>query len=195
MREKIASIGALITAGIASICCVGPIVLVGLGLGGAGLAVGISKYRPIFLALTLILLGVAFYLTYRKKEVLCEDGTCKLQSGSKTMKTALWIIVVFAVGISSFPHWSPYLLGKSSVPVPANAESIVLKVSGMICTACAVGIEKSLRKVPGVQSASVDFDKSEAVVAVEHDKVSEEELLKAVQAVGPTYSAKIEKTN
>ena len=195
MREKIAGIGALISAVFASICCVGPIVLVGLGLGGAGLAVGLAKYRPIFLVLTPLFLGAAFYLTYRKKEVQCEDGTCKLQSGSKTMKTGLWIITVFAVGIASFPHWSPYLLGKSSVRAPANAESIVLKVSGMTCAACAVGIEKSLRKVHGVQSASVDFDKSEAVVAVEHGKVSEEELLKAVQAAGPTYSAEIEKTN
>lgn len=105
MKEKIASLGALISASLASICCLGPLVLVGLGLGGLGLAAGLSKYRPVFLALTAIFLGAVFYLTYRKREVACADGSCQLRSGSKAMKTALWIITALAIALAMFPYW------------------------------------------------------------------------------------------
>lgn len=109
MKEKIVGLGALISASFASICCLGPIVLVGLGLGGAGLAAGLTKYRPLFLALTAALLGSAFYLTYRKRKIACADGTCELRSGGKTAKAALWIITALAFGLMSFPYWSAYV--------------------------------------------------------------------------------------
>ena len=195
MKEKLAGIGALVSASVASICCLGPILLVGLGLGGAGLAAGLAKYRPFFLALTAVLLGAAFYVTYKKRETACADGTCELRSGSKAMKSALWFITALVIGMAGFPRWSPYLLSGSTGAPGVNAETIVLKVSGMTCTACAVSIEKSLRKVPGVQAASVEFEEAKARVAVEPGEVPEEELLKAVQAAGPGYSAEIEKTN
>lgn len=106
MKEKISGIGALISAAFASICCLGPLVLAGLGLGGVGLAAGLVRYRPLFLVLTAVLLAVAFYFTYRKKEVACPDGTCEFRSGNKTMKTTLWIITVITIGVATFPTWS-----------------------------------------------------------------------------------------
>ncbi len=105
MKEKIASLGAIVSAALASICCLGPLVLLGLGLGGLGLAVGLAKYRTLFLGLTALLLGMAFYFTYRKREALCADGTCQLRSGSKAMKMALWIITALAIALATFPYW------------------------------------------------------------------------------------------
>lgn len=110
MKEKISGIGALISAAFASICCLGPLVLAGLGLSGVGLAAGLVRYRPIFLVLTTVLLAVAFYFTYRKKERACPDGSCEFRSGSKTMKTTLWIITVITIGVATFPTWSCCLL-------------------------------------------------------------------------------------
>ncbi len=52
MKEKLASAGALISASLASICCVGLLVLAALGLGGVGFAAGLVKYRPLFWGLT-----------------------------------------------------------------------------------------------------------------------------------------------
>jgi len=153
-------------------------------LGGLGLAAGLAKYRPFFLGLTAIFLGVAFYLTYRKREVACADGSCELRSGSKIMKTALWVITVLAVGMATFPNWSVLLVGKSAAVINTNSGTVRLAVSGMTCSACAVGIEKSLRKVPGVQSASVSLDQAEAIVIVERGVVSTEDLVKAVEAAG-----------
>jgi len=192
MKEKIIGIGTILSAGLASICCIGPLVLVGLGLGGVGLAASLEKYRLLFLGLTALLLSIAFYLTYRKREVACEDGRCELRSGNKSMKATLWTITVAALAMATFPNWSVLLLSSTATPVSANDERVILVVSGMTCTACAVSIEKSLKKLPGVQSASVNFDEDEAIVYVEPGKVSMKKLLDAVQDAG-SYSAKFKK--
>lgn len=188
MREKIASIGALITAGIASICCLGPIVLVGLGLGGAGLAVGIAKYRPIFLAVTFALLGVAFYLTYRKREVQCEDGSCKVQSGSKGTKIALWIVTVAVFVLASSHLW----IGAFSTKPQASTEGpqVKLAVTGMHCDACAISVEKALMKVHGVKTVVVDFDNSEANLIVDSKEFDSQSLVQAVEETG--YKASLQ---
>lgn len=188
---KAAGIGALISAAFASVCCLGPIVIAALGLGGLGLAAGIAKYRPLFLILTALILGAGFYLTYRRREIACEDGTCELRSGSRTMKTILWVITIIAVALATFPSWSHFLFKTTKThPLDINNKVISLSISGMHCSACAVNIEKSLKNVRGVQSASVDFDKSEALVVAEPGQSLNRELLDAVQRAGE-YTAKI----
>lgn len=192
MKEKIASVAAIVSASLASICCIGPLVLVGLGLSGAGLAASLTKYRPFFLGLTAVVLGLLFYRTYRKREVTCANGSCELRSGSRLMKAALWVITAIAAGLVTFPNWSSLLLSGPAAAVSANTETIVLTVSGMTCTACTVSIEKSIKKIPGVRAASVSFDTAEAIVHVEPGKVSASALLKAVQAAGQ-YTAEVKK--
>ncbi len=109
MKEKLVGFGAVLSAALASVCCIGPLVFVGLGLGGLGVAASFAKYRPLFMVLTFGFLSRAFYVTYRKKEVRCADGSCKLESAGRGTKTLLWIITIAAVGLTTFPNWSPLL--------------------------------------------------------------------------------------
>ncbi|MBI2118479.1 MAG: cation transporter [Elusimicrobia bacterium] len=191
MNKTLIAIGAVLSSALASVCCLGPIVLVGLGIGGAGLAAGLSQYRHFFLCLTTVLLGIAFYLTYRKRKVTCEDGRCELESGSKPMKRVLWIVTVAALGFATFPHWSTIALRKAVPVEQANMETVQLAIAGMSCTACAVSIQKSLKKVAGVETAFVDFKESKATVQVHPGKVEKDVLIRAVQTAG-NYTAKIE---
>lgn len=174
---------ALASAGLASACCIGPLLLTGLGLGSLGLAAGLTRYRPLFLVLTALVLAAGFYLAYRKREVPCADGGCEVRSGSKTMKAALWGLTALALGLGTFPRWSALVLAGGSAAVPAGAKVLTLKVSGMDCAACAVSIKESLEKVPGVYSASVDFDAAQAT-AVTNGKVDPAAALEAVTAAG-----------
>lgn len=193
MKEKLAGVAALASALFASICCIGPLVLLGLGLGGAGLAASLARYRPAFLVLTAAFLGVAFYLAYRRREATCPDGSCEMRSGSKTMKAALWAVTAAAVGLASFPSWSTLLFGRSPAAVAtANAETVKLAVSGMTCSGCAAGIEKALLEVPGVRSASVDFDGGDATVVAEPGAVPVARLLDAVKSAG-AYTAEVKR--
>lgn len=183
-NRAVVGIAALASAGLASVCCIGPLVLTGLGLSGLGLAAGLTKYRSLFLALTALVLAVGFYLAYRKGEVPCADGSCELRSGSRKMRATLWAVTALALAMATFPSWSVQLLARGEpATIPAGAETLTLKVSGMSCAACTVSIRQSLEKVPGVYSASVDFDTGKATV-VANAAADTAAVLKAVATAG-----------
>src|SRR5712692_1864444 len=58
--------GAVVSGLLASVCCIGPLLLAVLGIGGAGLLARFEVYRPAFTAATFALLGVGLWLAYRK---------------------------------------------------------------------------------------------------------------------------------
>ncbi|NCN45534.1 MAG: copper-translocating P-type ATPase [Candidatus Pacebacteria bacterium CG10_big_fil_rev_8_21_14_0_10_36_11] len=59
-------------------------------------------------------------------------------------------------------------------------------VSGMHCASCAVNIQRSLRKTPGVTNASVNYNNEQAFVSFDKNKVKPEELGKVVSKIGYT---------
>lgn len=183
MDKKLVGLAALASAGLASICCLGPLIVTGLGLGSLGLAAGLSKYRPLFLAVTGVVLAVAFYLAYRKRPVACADGSCELRSGGRAMKAGVWIVATLAAAMATFPSWSGWLVSSAPVAVPAGAETLALKVSGMTCEACAAAIEQSVEKVPGVISADIDFPGGRATV-VSDGKAEPGAVIRAVEVAG-----------
>lgn len=182
-NSKIIGIVALLSAGLASICCIGPLLVTALGLGSLGLAAGLAQYRALFLTLTAVILAAGFYLAYRKRTVACPDGSCELRSGSRTMKAGLWLATALAATVATFPNWSALVLGRRHAAIPAGAQVLALKISGMDCAACTVEIQKSVEKVPGVSSASVDFNSARATV-VTNGKANPQAVLKAVAAAG-----------
>lgn len=77
-----------------------------------------------------------------------------------------------------------------SQPLHGNGQRRVnLSLSGMHCTSCALIIEKSLSKTPGVKQAHVNFAAEKASVSYEDGKTSEKELIDAVKKTG--YSATV----
>ncbi len=64
------------------------------------------------------------------------------------------------------------------------SEKKELKISGMHCASCALIIEKSLKKVDGVESATVNFATEKAVVEFDQKKVNIKNLIKAVEKAG-----------
>lgn len=188
MDKKLVGLAAVASAGLASVCCLGPIVVTGLGLGSLGLAAGLTKYRSIFLAMTGVVLAVAFYLAYRKRSVACADGSCELRSGSRAMKAGVWTMAALAAVLATFPSWSGRLISGGSVAIPAGAQVLSLKVSGMDCAACTVAIKQSVEKVPGVLSADIDFPGGRATV-VSDGKADPRAVIRAVAAAG--YKAEL----
>jgi Cu+-exporting ATPase len=59
-----------------------------------------------------------------------------------------------------------------------------LSIEGMHCASCATLIEHSLKKVPGVRRASVNFAAEKASIAFDGEAVSADALLKAVAEAG-----------
>jgi len=62
-------------------------------------------------------------------------------------------------------------------------KKIKMTITGMHCGSCAGNIERSLKKVAGVKSASVSMMTNKGIVEAD-DFVSEEEMKKAVARAG-----------
>ncbi|MBU3680666.1 MAG: heavy-metal-associated domain-containing protein [Flavobacterium sp.] len=72
----------------------------------------------------------------------------------------------------------------------ANLDSTRFHIEGMTCAVgCAKTIETKLNETPGVQKATVNFDKKEAVVAFDKTQHSKKSLTQLVEscADGTTY--------
>ena len=186
-KSKISTGGSIVAAVVASLCCIGPIAIAALGLGGVGLFIALGEYRPYIMAATLVLLGLAFFFTYRKREVECEDGTCKIESASKWSKVAVWFTAIVVGFFLIFPYLD---LSSSAIRTQASGlQTAVLRVEGMTCSSCAKAVEIALKKNEGVGEANVSFERSEAVVQYDPSKAKPEDLEKRVDELG--YSAKV----
>jgi mercuric ion transport protein len=105
-----ANAGAILSAFIASACCVGPLVLALLGLGGGALLVKFEPYRPYFTAATLLLLGAGFWLQYRTPKAAAVEGdacACPAPRANRAGRIMLWVASVLVVGFLVFPYIAP----------------------------------------------------------------------------------------
>ena len=114
-RGLAAAAGAIGAAFLASLCCVGPLLFVTLGVG-AGLASTFEPLRPVFTVLTVALLAVGFYVVYGRKPASTEvvacapDGTCAVPPNRTRDRVLLWIAAVVALVFLTFPQWSVHLV-------------------------------------------------------------------------------------
>lgn len=77
------------------------------------------------------------------------------------------------------------LLAALPASAPAGAtQTVTLEVKNMVCPLCPITVKKALMKVPGVESATVDFDSKTAVVNFDPDKANVEALIKATRNAG-----------
>ncbi|MDX2028548.1 MAG: mercuric transporter MerT family protein [Alphaproteobacteria bacterium] len=103
---------AVILSGIgASLCCVAPLVFVMLGIGGAwvGGFTAMEPYRPLFVALTLIFLGMGFLKLYISPRT-CEVGKpCSDNKVIQRQRLIFWLVAIPVLGLISFPWFAPLL--------------------------------------------------------------------------------------
>ncbi|MHB1075268.1 mercuric ion transporter MerT [Thiobacillus sp.] len=104
-------IGGVIAAIAASLCCVGPLVLVMLGIGGAwvGNLAMLEPFRPYFLGAAVIALFFAWKKIYRvSDETACTPGSlCAMPQTNRIYKVLFWIVAVLIVLAMIFPTLAP----------------------------------------------------------------------------------------
>lgn len=183
MQNSTFSAGSIATAILASLCCLGPAAAAIIGVGSLSAFAAFEAYRPYLIGLTAILLGFAFYFAYRKREVKCEDGSCKIEGASKWNKTGVWGATMIAALAAAYP----YLAAKPSAATNAAfapKATVVLEVKGMTCTACASHIQSALSDVKGVHRANVEYETGKGVVEYDPALVQPEALIKRVDQSG-----------
>ena len=181
--------GAVAGALAASICCLGPLVLVALGATGAwigGLA-AIEPYRPLFILATVGLLGFAFYREYRKpKAEACKPGSaCAVPAVRRGTRGALWAVAALVVVLLGLPYVSPALVGSAAKGSSSGpTATVTLAVHNMTCDGCVATVTKALTEVPGVTHAHVTLDPPRAEVTYDPARVNLRQLAAATGEVG-----------
>lgn len=180
--------GAVLAAVAASSCCIGPLVVAALGLGGAGAFATIGAYRPHILVGTVGLLGVGYYLTYRKAKPTadaCGCATARRGKSARAAKIGLWIatgtVVLFAAIPSVLAH-----VARQDVHVPAapgaTMVTAAIHVQGIDCEGCATGLRKAMRGVGGFHDLKLDIPHQTVVVSYEPAPGRLEAYAKAIEA-------------
>jgi len=204
--ENIAKVGTIVSAIMASSCCWLPLLLLAVGVSGAGIASTLEAYRPLFMVVTFSFLGAAFYYTYRPKKAAADGGggghaccatepadgeSCCVPAaqGKFNMmsfnKVMLWGVTAMAVVFLMFPSYVGAIIGGNGKAVTENMNQAVFKIEGMTCEGCSATVATAIQSVSKVQAVEVSYDKGEAVVGTEICcPVPKEEILAALSKAG-----------
>ncbi len=204
-KSKSPLVAAVAAAVAASVCCLGPVVLLALGISGAwiGSLSALEPVRPLFVLLTGGFLGYAYARIFgdgAAAEACDANGVCARPGYRTFQRVAFWAVTAVVAGLLMLPA---YLGAKATeapaapppapaaAPVaaaaqdeaPARAE-VVLAVEHMTCAGCLHTVRKALEAVPGVESASVTLDPPRAKVVYDPRRVAVDDLVAATTDAG-----------
>lgn len=97
----------------ASTCCVLPLVLVSIGVGGAWVAQlrELERFYYVFVALAIGAFGYAFYRLYLRPAPCAPDAACFTPPLRRRQRIAFWTTLIIAKALVLFPFYGPHLLG------------------------------------------------------------------------------------
>jgi len=114
-QQGLVAVGGILGALAASSCCIVPLILFGLGIGGAWIAnlTALAPYKPLFVLGTTSVLGYGFHLVYRRPRQVCgaDGAACARPIPNRFVKLALWSATVLVVIAFAFDYVAPLLLG------------------------------------------------------------------------------------
>jgi len=113
MTEPQQGRGALVAGGLAailaSICCLGPLVLITLGFSSAwiGNLSALEPYRPIFISAALVAMFLAYRPIFRPAQVCKPGEVCSTPHVRIAYKIIFWIVAVLVIVVLTFPYILP----------------------------------------------------------------------------------------
>jgi mercuric ion transport protein len=170
--RALASTGSVLSALASSACCWLPLLLMGVGLSAAGIGTFFERFRPLFLIIAAVLLGLGFYLNYFRKE-RCEPGsTCERPNPRlrKMNRGMLWTSTALVLTFALFPSYVGHLFGVQPTAAESTAASTdtwTIDIHGMTCAGCEAAVNQSLAEVPGVLRAEASYDAAGATITVD----------------------------
>jgi len=178
MKAKYAGI---LSAVLGSICCVGPLLLIALGLGTSAAIIG--RYHWIFVGAAIVVLVWAWTKHFREKaQCACEH---RAMYGRRISLLTLIVASVIVVAFAAL-NISSYAFPGSPAPVSQSPtfQRIVIPVEGMSCATCEVAVRHALKRIDGVKSAHVSVATKTATVDYDAAKTNTEQLVAAINSTG-----------
>ena len=108
---KASLVGGALAGLVASACCVGPLVLVSVGVSGAWISnlTLLQPYSLVFAGIALVFMGFAWHKIYRVPAAAeCERGTvCARPQTNRTYRVMFWIVSALVLLGVTFPYYAP----------------------------------------------------------------------------------------
>ncbi|HWW98715.1 MAG TPA: mercuric transporter MerT family protein [Edaphobacter sp.] len=111
LNAKTALAGGVLASIGASVCCVGPLLLLSLGIGGAwiGNLTALEPYRPVFILLVLLFLGLALRRLYFAPQSCDSEADCIADRTGNAQRIVFWIVAPLLLGLVAIPWLMPLL--------------------------------------------------------------------------------------
>lgn len=105
MRHQIGLITGTLSAIGASLCCIAPLVLVSLGIGGSWISqlTQLEPLRPYLITLTLLMLALAGYQLYFRNNHCDADKSCANPSVKRRQRVIFWLVTTIIVLLLTSP--------------------------------------------------------------------------------------------
>ncbi len=109
-NTKLALMSGLLAGIGASACCIGPLLLLSLGIGGAWIAhlTALEPDRPIFIILTILFLGLAFRKLYLIPQSCEVEDNCLADRKRHVQRILFWIFVPLSLALVASPWILPF---------------------------------------------------------------------------------------
>jgi len=111
-QDKLATttlIGGAVAAIAASACCLGPLILVSLGIGGAWISnlTMLEPFRPIFIGIALICMAFAYCKIYSAKpaDACLPDTLCAKPQTNRNYRVIFWIVSMLVLIALLYPYF------------------------------------------------------------------------------------------
>lgn len=176
----------ILSAAIASICCLGPVVLVLLGLGSLGAGAAIGKYHWYFIVAALVLLTFA-WRSFLKKKKACDLKACKMENKNITLFTLIistLIVAIFvALNIYTYVVQKDFAEKRTKTNL-IETETVIIPIEGMTCFTCELTISSAIKKVKGVVTAKASAKEGKAWVEYDPSKTNIHQLIEVINKTG-----------
>lgn len=112
-RGRLAATGAVVGAILSSSCCILPLALFLLGIGGSwiGTLTSLAPYQPLFMVPTVAVLAYGFWHVYGRRRVCADGEACARPLPGRIVEIALWSATALVVAAFTFNWWGPWVLG------------------------------------------------------------------------------------
>ncbi len=113
LSERLLAGGGVLGALVASSCCLVPLALFGIGVGGAwiGYLTRLAPYQPYFLGVAAVCLGLGYWLRYRLRRVVCAEGEmCVRPVRSRIVTMGFVVAGLLSIAVLALDLLVPFFL-------------------------------------------------------------------------------------
>ncbi|MBI4357992.1 MAG: cation transporter [Candidatus Omnitrophica bacterium] len=171
----------ILSALTASVCCLGPLLLIVVGLGSLGLGAVLGRYHWYFILGAVFLLSFA-WRNYFKEKRSCESARCEME-GKKMTRNVLILASAIVLTFASLNFYT-YARGSHGLPISEADVQISIPVEGMTCFTCEIAVQSAVKKLPGIHQIKASAKDKIAIVSYDPQKTNLDQIVTAINQTG-----------